>query len=173
MELLEDAQLNKHVLSTGCEGIDLLLQGGLRMGQLTELVGASSSGKTQVCLLATSNVAKKHMDGVVYLDTGNSFSPQRVIDFIRQNPDPAIDQAKHRILQKVMNRILCHSVFDIFTMFDVLHQLEVNLRSQMQKGDCQVRLLIVDSISSLVTPILGGGGSQGDKSHCGWRGRYL
>ncbi|KAF5447024.1 hypothetical protein F2P56_032608 [Juglans regia] len=161
MELLEDAQLNKHVLSTGCEGIDLLLEGGLRMGQLTELVGASSSGKTQVCLLATSNVAKKHMGGVVYLDTGNSFSPQRVIDFIRQNSDPAIDQAKHRILQKVMNRILCHSVFDIFTMFDVLHQLEVNLRSQMQKGDCQVRLLIVDSISSLVTPILGGGGSQG------------
>ncbi|KAF5447023.1 hypothetical protein F2P56_032608 [Juglans regia] len=159
MELLEDAQLNKHVLSTGCEGIDLLLEGGLRMGQLTELVGASSSGKTQVCLLATSNVAKKHMGGVVYLDTGNSFSPQRVIDFIRQNSDPAIDQAKHRILQKVMNRILCHSVFDIFTMFDVLHQLEVNLRSQ--KGDCQVRLLIVDSISSLVTPILGGGGSQG------------
>ncbi|KAF5447026.1 hypothetical protein F2P56_032608 [Juglans regia] len=131
MELLEDAQLNKHVLSTGCEGIDLLLEGGLRMGQLTELVGASSSGKTQVCLLATSNVAKKHMGGVVYLDTGNSFSPQRVIDFIRQNSDPAIDQ------------------------------LEVNLRSQMQKGDCQVRLLIVDSISSLVTPILGGGGSQG------------
>ncbi|XP_040992950.1 DNA repair protein RAD51 homolog 4 isoform X4 [Juglans microcarpa x Juglans regia] len=86
MELLEDAQLNKHVLSTGCEGIDLLLQGGLRMGQLTELVGASSSGKTQ---------------------------------------------------------------------------LELNLRSQIQKGDCQVQLLIVDSMSSLVTPILGGGGSQG------------
>uniref|UniRef100_A0A2N9ID45 Uncharacterized protein n=1 Tax=Fagus sylvatica TaxID=28930 RepID=A0A2N9ID45_FAGSY len=116
MELLEDAQRNKHVLSTGCEGIDLLLQGGLRMGQLTELVGPSSSGKTQ---------------------------------------------DKHRTLQKVMNNISCKSVFDIFTMFDVLHQLEFNLRSQMQVGDCQVQLLIVDSVSSMVTPILGGGGSQG------------
>ncbi|XP_050291165.1 DNA repair protein RAD51 homolog 4 isoform X3 [Quercus robur] len=116
MELLEDAQRNKHVLSTGCEGIDLLLHGGLRVGQLTELVGPSSSGKTQ---------------------------------------------AKHRTLQKVMNNISCKSVFDIFTMFDVLHQLEFNLRSQMQGGDCKVQLLIVDSVSSMVTPILGGSGSQG------------
>ncbi|OVA01430.1 DNA recombination and repair protein Rad51 [Macleaya cordata] len=47
VELLNDARQNKHVLSTECEGIDLLLQGGLREGQLTELVGPSSSGKTQ------------------------------------------------------------------------------------------------------------------------------
>ncbi|KAL4610387.1 hypothetical protein ACB092_08G047300 [Castanea dentata] len=131
IELLEDAQRNKHVLSTGCEGIDLLLHGGLRVGQLTELVGPSSSGKTQVCLLAASNVAKKHIGSVVYLDTGNSFSPQRVTQFICQHSDPAIDQAKHRTLQK------------------------------MQGGDCKVQLLIVDSVSSMVTPILGGSGSQG------------
>lgn len=84
-----------------------------------------------------------------------------------------------------MNNILCHSVFDIFTMFDVLHQLELNLRSQvhvdmkqcclilfflrysfsflalLQRGAQRVRLLIVDSISSLITPILGGSGAQG------------
>ncbi|KAM4095542.1 hypothetical protein ACJW30_08G037000 [Castanea mollissima] len=159
MELLEDAQRNKHVLSTGCEGIDLLLHGGLREGQLTELVGPSSSGKTQVCLLAASNVAKKHIGSVVYLDTGNSFSPQRVTQFICQHSDPAIDQDKHTTLRKVMNNISCQSVFDIFTMFDVLHQLEFNLRSQ--GGDCKVQLLIVDSVSSMVTPILGGSGSQG------------
>ncbi|KAL5711096.1 hypothetical protein ACHQM5_021588 [Ranunculus cassubicifolius] len=47
-ELLRDAQRNKIVLSTGCEGIDKLLGGGLREGQVTELVGASSCGKTQV-----------------------------------------------------------------------------------------------------------------------------
>ncbi|KAJ1379414.1 P-loop containing nucleoside triphosphate hydrolase, partial [Sesbania bispinosa] len=47
LQLLEDAKWNKRVLSTGCEGIDALLGGGLREGQLTELVGSSSSGKTQ------------------------------------------------------------------------------------------------------------------------------
>ncbi|XP_060972952.1 DNA repair protein RAD51 homolog 4 isoform X3 [Cannabis sativa] len=114
MELLDDALRNKLVLSTGCDGIDLLLEGGLREGQLTELVGPSSSGKTQ---------------------------------------------AEGRRLQNVMNNIFCQSVFDIFTMFRVLHQLESNMRSQ--RGPQMVRLIIVDSISSLITPILGGSGSHG------------
>ncbi|KAI5390988.1 DNA repair protein rad51d, variant 5 [Lathyrus oleraceus] len=48
LQLLEDFERNKEFLSTGCEGIDAFLGGGLREGQLTELVGPSSSGKTQV-----------------------------------------------------------------------------------------------------------------------------
>ncbi|XP_021912570.1 DNA repair protein RAD51 homolog 4 [Carica papaya] len=83
MELLEDAQHNKHVLSTGCEGIDLFLEGGLREGQVTELVGPSSSGKTQVCLHAAASVAKENVGHVLYLDTGITFTPrlkQHIID---------------------------------------------------------------------------------------------
>ncbi|GFS30663.1 RmlC-like cupins superfamily protein [Actinidia rufa] len=116
MDLLEDAQQNKHILSTGCERIDMFLQGGLREGHVTELVGPSSSYKTQVCLQVASNVAK--MGGVVFLDTGNSFSPKRIAQFLISDP--------------------------------------------AGKETCgQVRLLIVDSISSLITPVLGGSGSHG------------
>ncbi|KAB2606830.1 DNA repair protein RAD51-like protein 4 [Pyrus ussuriensis x Pyrus communis] len=160
LELLDDALHFKHVLSTGCEGIDLLLRGGLREGHVTELVGPSSSGKTQVCLLSAANVATKHMGTVVYLDTGNSFSPERIVHFVGDISDHAFDQAGQRVFQKVMNNILCHPVFDIFTMFNLLHRLEFSLPSQMRKGE-QVRLLVVDSISSLITPILGNSGSQG------------
>ncbi|XP_044481836.1 DNA repair protein RAD51 homolog 4-like isoform X3 [Mangifera indica] len=131
MELLEDYLQNKHVLSTGFEGVDLLLQGGLREGQLTELVGPSSSGKTQFCLQTAANVAVKNMGYVVYLDTGNSFSAQRIAHFVGQITDSAFIQ------------------------------LEFDLRSQMDRGEYRVRLLIVDSISSLITPVLGGSGSQG------------
>lgn len=45
--LLEDREQNKHYISTGSESFDVLLQGGLREGHVTELVGPSSSGKTQ------------------------------------------------------------------------------------------------------------------------------
>ncbi|KAK9940367.1 hypothetical protein M0R45_017033 [Rubus argutus] len=158
LELLDDALQKKHVFSTGCEGIDLLLGGGLRAGQLTELVGPSSSGKTQVCLLAASYLVSKNMGTVVYLDTGNSFSSQRIAQFVGRISNCMFDQAGQRIFQKVMNNILCYSVFDIFSMFNVLHRLEINLQSQ--KGE-QVRLLIIDSISSLITPIIGNSGSQG------------
>ncbi|XP_050369238.1 DNA repair protein RAD51 homolog 4 [Argentina anserina] len=158
VELLDDAVHRKHVLPTGREGIDLLLGGGLRVGQLTELVGPSSSDKTQVCLLAASYFASKHMSTVVYLDTGNSFSTQRIAEFVGRLSNHTVSQAGQRNLQNVLTNILCHSVFDIFAMFNVLYRLEFNLKSQ--KGG-QVRLLIVDSISSLISPILGNSSSQG------------
>ncbi|XP_038901758.1 DNA repair protein RAD51 homolog 4 isoform X2 [Benincasa hispida] len=161
LELLEDARENKHILSTGFEGIDVLLGGGLREGQLTEIVGPSSSGKTQVCLRAASNVSTNYKAKVFYLDSGNSFSPQRISGFVNWKPGTALDRTEQSMLQQVLSSISCHSVFNIFTMFDALHQLEFNLRSQMCKGHQRVQLLIVDSISSLVTPILGGSGSQG------------
>ncbi|XP_017983561.1 PREDICTED: DNA repair protein RAD51 homolog 4 isoform X2 [Theobroma cacao] len=160
MELLEDAKRNKHSLPTGIQGIDFLLGGGIRVGQLTELVGPSSSGKTQVCLQTASNVASNHMGTVVYLDTGNSFSPQRIAHFLGMTNELASSEIKNQILQRVMSNILCHSVFDIFEMFDVLHKLEYRLRSQ-DRGVCQMRLLIIDSISLLITPVLGGTSSQG------------
>ncbi|KAJ7980910.1 DNA repair protein RAD51-like 4 [Quillaja saponaria] len=162
LDLLEDAKWNKHVLSTGCKRMDELLQGGLRKGQLTELVGPSSSGKTQVCLQVASSVAKMQIGSVLYLDTGNSFSPRRIAQFVHKSSGSVLNyQADHIPLQKVMNSVLCHSVFDIFAMFDILHQLEINMKSQIHKADHQVQLLIVDSISSLITPILGGSGPQG------------
>ncbi|KAL5169430.1 DNA repair protein RAD51 4 [Glycine soja] len=65
------------------------------------------------------------------------------------------------MLKKVLDRIICYSVFDVYQMFDVLHQLKINLRSEIVKSNQHVRLLIVDSISSLITPILGGSGPQG------------
>ncbi|XVF05575.1 hypothetical protein REPUB_Repub05bG0184400 [Reevesia pubescens] len=158
MELLEDAKRNKHFLPTGIQGIDLLLGGGIRVGQVTELVGPSSSGKTQVCLQTASNIARNHM--VLYLDTGNSFSPQRIAYFLGKTNELAFAQAKDQIVQKVMSNIFCHSVFDIFAMFNVLHQLENHFRSQ-DRGGCQMRLLIVDSISLLIAPVLGGTSSRG------------
>ena len=37
-------------LSSGCSLLDQNLSGGLRRGEITEVVGESSSGKTQLCL---------------------------------------------------------------------------------------------------------------------------
>ncbi|XP_058729884.1 DNA repair protein RAD51 homolog 4-like isoform X2 [Vicia villosa] len=154
LQLLEDSKRNKHVLSTGCERIDAFLGGGLREGQLTELVGPSSSGKTQACLMSASTVAK-HKCSVIYLDTGNSFSPQRIAHFVGQSSDYISGD------QNVLDRIICYPVFDVYQMFDLLHQLEINFRSEIDKSDRHVQLLIVDSISSLITPILRGSGPQG------------
>ncbi|CAI0451892.1 unnamed protein product [Linum tenue] len=140
LELLQDAMDNKRVLSTGIAAVDSFLHGGLRVGQLTELAGPSSSGKTQV---------------------GNFFSSKRIRHFLSENGSPPSSQDDAGIVHRVMSRIWRHSVFEISLLFDMLHQLEFRLGSQECMEGCKVQLLIVDSVSSLITPILGGGSSQG------------
>ncbi|GER39205.1 DNA repair protein RAD51 homolog 4 [Striga asiatica] len=157
MELLEDAEVNKCTLSSGWERIDVLLQGGLREGHITELVGPSSSGKTQVCLKCASHVARSYSGMVMFFDTGNSFSAKRIAQFLSLTSGAANIEIK-KTVQQVMSSIVCHSIFDMFTLLDMLRQLKNNLTSQV---GCQVRMLIIDSLSSLIAPILGGGGVHG------------
>ncbi|CAA0839851.1 DNA repair protein RAD51 homolog 4 [Striga hermonthica] len=156
MELLEDAEVNSCTLSTGWERIDALLQGGLRVGHITELVGHSSSGKTQVCLKCASHVASSYSGMVMFFDTGNSFSAKRIAQFLSLTGAANIEIKKN--VQQVMSSIVCHSIFDMFTLLDMLRQLKNNLTSQV---GCRVRMLIIDSLSSLIAPILGGGGAHG------------
>ncbi|CAL5080297.1 unnamed protein product [Urochloa decumbens] len=167
IELLKDATEKKHFLPTGLESIDTLLGGGLRQGQLTEITGPSSSGKTQICLHSASNVAAKQMGVVMYLDTSNSFSPSRVATIIYGASDQFGQrgfelQPKDARFKSVMRSIICESVFDIFALFEVLHQLEVSLlNDKVNNGGSKVCLLIIDSISSLLAPIIGGKYPQG------------
>ncbi|KAI3811619.1 hypothetical protein L1987_21345 [Smallanthus sonchifolius] len=154
--LLEDREQNKHCLSTGCNSFDVLLQGGLREGHVTELVGPSSSGKTQVCFQVASNVAMK-LGGVVFIDSGNSFSPTRIKQIVTRIFGSVGNQV-NGIIQQAMRNIECHAVFDIYALLNVLHQLKSTLESQ---DGYKVRLVIIDSVSSLIAPLLGGGNAQG------------
>ncbi|XP_017253116.1 DNA repair protein RAD51 homolog 4 isoform X2 [Daucus carota subsp. sativus] len=153
MELLQKAQGNKHGISTGYERIDVLLEGGLFQGNLVELVGPSSSGKTQLCLKVAANVAVNNLGSVTFFDTGNSFSPKRIDKLLDQSSEPAKIKTEE-VRRRVMDKIVCQSVFDIYVLFDLLHQLKSTLKPVTGSS---VQMLIVDSISSLVTPILGSG----------------
>ncbi|OAY81257.1 DNA repair protein RAD 4, partial [Ananas comosus] len=179
VELLDDANRNKHVLPTGLEGIDVLLGGGLREGQLIEIAGPSSSGKTQVCLHSASCIADK--GSVMFLDTCNSFSPNRIACMVNQFSGPLFKEveslsfsvllfnvalgliinAKERRLERIMSSILCQPIYDIFELLDTLHQLESTLKHKVKTGGYKICLLIIDSISSLIAPILGGKSPQG------------
>ena len=44
----------------------------------------------KVCLRAASNVATNYNAKVFYLDTGNSFSPQRISGFVNWKSGPSI-----------------------------------------------------------------------------------
>ncbi|KAF0912029.1 hypothetical protein E2562_012945, partial [Oryza meyeriana var. granulata] len=136
--------------------IHALLGGGLHQGQLTKITGQSSSGKTQVCLCSASHVAARQLGVVMYLDTSNSFSPSRIARIVDGFPVSLVTEPKNVRLERVMSRITCKSVFDIFDLFEVLHQLELSLKNKVNYGSSKICLLIIDSISTLPAPINGG-----------------
>uniref|UniRef100_A0A453SVX9 RecA family profile 1 domain-containing protein n=1 Tax=Aegilops tauschii subsp. strangulata TaxID=200361 RepID=A0A453SVX9_AEGTS len=70
-------------------------------------------------------------------------------------------QPKDMRLKRVMSSIICESVFDIFALFEVLDRLEVSLNCKVTNGSNKICLLIIDSVSSLLAPIIGGKNSQG------------
>ncbi|MEA3483465.1 MAG: ATPase domain-containing protein [Pseudomonadota bacterium] len=61
-------------LSTGMKHLDLLLSGGIPRGQITEIVGPSSSGKTSL-LLSILSQATQRGEVVAYVDSFSSLDP--------------------------------------------------------------------------------------------------
>ncbi|KAJ3706356.1 hypothetical protein LUZ61_010061 [Rhynchospora tenuis] len=161
IQLLSHTNQNQHFLPTGLQGIDALLGGGLRQGQVTEIVGPSSSGKTQVCLSSATHVVDKKFGVVLYLDTSNSFSPFRISCFVNQVHPYLPKELKERRLQTIMSNIYCQSVFDIFALLDLLRHVESTLKHSVKLGGSKLCLLVIDSVSSIIAPVIGGKNSQG------------
>lgn len=68
-------------INTGCKSFDDMLGGGFETGAITEIYAEFGSGKTQMAHVLSVNVQK--MAGVenpivVYIDTENTFRPERI-----------------------------------------------------------------------------------------------
>eukprot|EP00052_Salpingoeca_macrocollata_P020800 m.175606 g.175606 ORF g.175606 m.175606 type:complete len:303 (-) comp21360_c0_seq6:39-947(-) len=142
------------VLSTGCQSIDDMLAGGLYSGELTELVSASGSGKTQLCFSCAAKTACQLYE-VVYFDSGSSSCGQRIADFVRAFV--AQDQSQQRE-EDVLRRIQFEQTHTAQELLDRLHALGEQLVAQPQSA---LRLLVVDSLAALLTPLVGGRQTHG------------
>jgi hypothetical protein len=65
---------DRGLLSTGIETLDSLLNGGFPRGQLTELTGPVSSGKTALLFSAIARATQRG-EAIAYVDAFNSFDP--------------------------------------------------------------------------------------------------
>lgn len=83
------------MISTGINKLDSLLGGGIRGGMITDIFGATGTGKTQLTMQISINSLS---DGgqVLFLDTTGKFRPERMLDLIKiRNLDPnLLDRVK-------------------------------------------------------------------------------
>jgi len=83
-EDLHEIRKKKLKMTTGCRSLDNLFEGGLETQSITEFHGDFGSGKSQVCqqLAVTVQLPEDRggLDGAcLYIDTENTFRPERVI----------------------------------------------------------------------------------------------
>ena len=122
------------------------------------MVGASSSGKTQLCMLAATVTAACCPASVLYIDTSQSFSAERVAEMHRRLPLPTrpLDGAAPLSLPAALDKIRLQRVYTVHALLALLHSLHASLSALSCPSSQSLRLVVVDSVASLLSPILGG-----------------
>ena len=83
------------MISTGINKLDNYLGGGIQGGVITDIFGATSTGKTQLTMQISIN-SLLNGGQVLFLDTTGQFRPERMLDMIKiRNLDPnLLDRVK-------------------------------------------------------------------------------
>jgi len=123
-------------INTGSAGFNALMGGGFETGAITECFGEFGSGKTQMGhLLAVNTLASDPEATVVYIDTENTFRPERIKQFA-VGADLDSDQTLARIM--------------VAKAYNSDHQmlLAEKIDSLITEQGKKVKLIVVDSLTS-------------------------
>jgi DNA repair protein RadA len=122
-------------ITTGSKAFDAMLAGGFETGAITECFGQYGSGKTQVGHALAVNCQIDEPDAVaVYIDTENTFRPERIVQFARGvGLDP----------EKVLRNIKVARAFNSDHQMLLAEKVE-----DLVKQGLKVRLVIVDSLTA-------------------------
>jgi DNA repair protein RAD51 len=72
------------LIPTGLYKLDELLGGGIRNSIITDIFGASGTGKTQLALQLCVNALRNNAV-ILYQDTTGNFRPERLLEFVKLN----------------------------------------------------------------------------------------
>jgi len=123
-------------ISTGFKPFDELLGGGFETGGITEIFAEYGSGKTQIGhLLAVHTFRQVKNAHVIYIDTENTFRPERIIQFAKGagiDPTEALKRIKvARAYNSNHQMLLAEKIEDV-----------------IKKEGLNVKLVVVDSLTS-------------------------
>ncbi len=123
-------------ISFGVNSLDEMLSGGIETGAITEAFGEFGSGKTQLAhFLAVRTILLDPESYVVYIDTENTFRPERIRQFAEGQGLDADE-----VLKKIK----------VARAYNSDHQmlLAEKVEDLIKKQGLKVKLVIVDSLTS-------------------------
>lgn len=155
--LYEEALKHTTVTSTGSTNLDKLLDGGLWTGEILEITGPPGCGKTQFWLTAAANLLSETPNSLFVIDPNGSFVCERLLEIITQRKASSTTQ----FLQDCLARVKYLNGSDAISVLSELHRIEQEMAAKKCSFYCKMNLLVLDTITSLISPILGGGQTQG------------
>ncbi|WP_440772142.1 DNA repair and recombination protein RadA [Natronorubrum sp. DTA28] len=154
-------------LSWHIDEIDDLLGGGIETQSITEVYGEFGSGKSQVTHQMAVNVQlPKEVGGLhgscIFVDSEDTFRPERIDDMVRGLPDEAINAALEdreiegsaddkdavdELIDDVLDKIHVAKAFNSNHQM-LLAEKAKELASEHEDSEYPVRLLAVDSLTA-------------------------
>jgi DNA repair protein RadA len=134
-KIISEIERTKHkkiLISTGSKNFDKVLDGGFLSGKGYVIFGANRTGKTQLCH-QLSVQAFENSFKVVYLDTENTFRPERIREFA---------ESKKFNREKTLKNIYVSKIMSNAALLLKLNEMEYIIKSN------NVKLLIIDSINN-------------------------
>ena len=123
-------------IKTGSKAFDTLLGGGFETGAIIECFGEFGSGKTQIAHTLAVSCQSVEKDAVaVYIDTENTFRPERIIQLAKGY---GLDE--EQVLRKIK----------VARAYNSDHQmlLAEKIEDLIKKQGLNVKLVIVDSLTA-------------------------
>ena len=116
------------MISTGLQKLDEILSGGIPSGTITDIYGASGTGKTQLLLQICINAVN---DGgqVLYLDTTGNFRPERILEM----------QKTKNIQKNILDKITISRVTNTSEQIKLIKNINMKIYS----------LIVIDNITDL------------------------
>jgi DNA repair protein RadA len=131
---------NQLKCTTGSSKLDSFLKGGVETQAITEFAGEFGSGKSQICytlcMTANLSIKKGGLGGnVIFIDTENTFRPERVRQIAENrgisNPDD------------ILKQIYVCKIFDSGNLELIFHDLGKSIQ------EYRAKLVLIDSLISL------------------------
>jgi DNA repair protein RadA len=134
-EVLKKRELVSRI-SVGSSNFDTLMGGGFETGAITECFGEFGSGKTQIGhILAVSVLSQNPNAHAVYIDTENTFRPERIIQLCA---GVGIDP------KDALSRIMVARAYNSDHQMLLTEKVDTLITEQGK----DVRLVVIDSLTS-------------------------
>lgn len=142
--LLKKLLSTRRHIKSGIESLDIVTDGGIPIGYITEICGLAESGKTQLSFQLAINCVKCAENTVLYVDAKGDFSAMRLQKMLQAQ------QCSYREMAQILHKI---RIVHIWTM-DELVALFKSVKNKTLVME-NLSLIIVDSLSCLMLQQLG------------------